>query len=388
MAFTNSNRQVMQDGTLATKHIHVVAFHVPFPPNYGGAVDVFYKLKALHSAGYMITLHAFLYDGDKSRELEEICEKVYYYRRDTSLFAHLSLKPYIVRSRKNARLMENLMRDDSPILFEGLHTCYYLDDARLRNRRKTVRMHNIEHDYYRLLFRQSGWGIRKVYYFVESLKLKRYQPVLRYADRILPISQADTECLKRTFPEKDVRLLRCFFDDTTPVEQPSPGKYILYHGNLAVKENVTAVLFLLREVLPLLPKDSLFVIAGRNPAAAVSAEVRRHDNVRLVSNPDDREMNRLLYNAQVNILVTFQPTGIKLKLLNTLCESLGHCIVNDQMVQGNDLERLCRVANSADEIARAVTALMPCDNAPMVLEERRKTIREMGYNDISPIVSD
>lgn len=31
--------------------LHVVSFQVPFPPDYGGLIDVYYKLKALKEAG-------------------------------------------------------------------------------------------------------------------------------------------------------------------------------------------------------------------------------------------------------------------------------------------------------------------------------------------------
>ena len=30
------------------KHLHIVTLDTPWPVNYGGVVDLFYKLKALH----------------------------------------------------------------------------------------------------------------------------------------------------------------------------------------------------------------------------------------------------------------------------------------------------------------------------------------------------
>ena len=45
------------------KDLHIVCLAQPYPPNYGGAVEMYYKLKALHAAGVKITLHIFLY-GD------------------------------------------------------------------------------------------------------------------------------------------------------------------------------------------------------------------------------------------------------------------------------------------------------------------------------------
>ena len=64
--------------------LHIVSFDVPFPPNYGGIIDVFYKIKALSELGVEIYLHAFEYKTGKSEELEKICKKVYYYPRKTS----------------------------------------------------------------------------------------------------------------------------------------------------------------------------------------------------------------------------------------------------------------------------------------------------------------
>ena len=32
-------------------HLHVIAFDVPYPANYGGVIDVFYRVKALSEAG-------------------------------------------------------------------------------------------------------------------------------------------------------------------------------------------------------------------------------------------------------------------------------------------------------------------------------------------------
>jgi len=32
-------------------HIHIISFDIPFPANYGGVIDVFYKAKALTDSG-------------------------------------------------------------------------------------------------------------------------------------------------------------------------------------------------------------------------------------------------------------------------------------------------------------------------------------------------
>ena len=46
---------------LAEKHLHIVCLDVPYPVDYGGVFDLFYKIKALSEAGVKIHLHCFEY---------------------------------------------------------------------------------------------------------------------------------------------------------------------------------------------------------------------------------------------------------------------------------------------------------------------------------------
>ncbi len=80
-------------------HLHVISFDIPFPANYGGVIDVYYKLVWLHKLGLKIHLHCFEYGRAHSKELEAVCEKVSYYHRNTDLMSHISLLPYNVKSR-------------------------------------------------------------------------------------------------------------------------------------------------------------------------------------------------------------------------------------------------------------------------------------------------
>ena len=128
-----------KDKNTLIKTIHIVSFDVPYPANYGGVIDVFYKLVNLHKAGVKIILHCMEYGRGEQKELEKYCHKVYYYKRKTSFIHQLSPVPYIVKSRSSKELLNNLLLDDFPILFEGLHTCYYLSDKRLKNRFKIYR---------------------------------------------------------------------------------------------------------------------------------------------------------------------------------------------------------------------------------------------------------
>jgi predicted nucleic acid-binding protein len=356
------------------KHLHIISFDIPFPPNYGGVIDVFFKLKTLHRLGIKIHLHCFEYPGrDRSRELNELCEEVSYYSRKTGLRSALSLAPYIVSSRKSEDLVKNLLKDDYPILFEGLHSCYYLDDPRLKSRFKIYRESNIEHRYYFNLFKVDANLRNRLYFLLASAKLLMYQKVLHHADLMLAVSEHDTEYLRQHFKGKPICHLPSFHANDHVAILPGKGDYALYHGNIEVPENEFAAAFLVNKVFS--GSDLPLIIAGMNPRARFRRLVESHPNVMLIANPDDDKMFDLIRNAQVNILVTFQATGLKLKLLNTLYNGR-FCLVNDAMIKGTSLESLCEKANTPDELKLKLASLFREEFTEAESHQRAEKLKE------------
>lgn len=350
------------------KHLHIVSFDVPYPANYGGVIDVFYKLKTLHKTGVKIHLHCFEYGRHHAEILDQLCETVNYYPRKTGLKANLSLKPYIVKSRTSDQLIKNLLMDDYPILFEGLHTCFYLSDKRLKKRLKIYRESNIEHHYYLHLFRDEQSFFKKSFFLLESLRLWMFQKKLRYADLMLVVSQSDTAYLQKHFPANKVIYLPSFHPNDDFSIQPGSSDYVLYHGKLSVTENYNAAEYLVKDVFDGL--DKKLVIAGMDPPVHLQKLCARHPNVTLIPNPDDDSMFHLIQNAQANVLITFQPTGLKLKLLNTLFKGR-FCIVNSAMVQGTGLESLCLMGETANDLRRLVQEVFSKEFNGQEIEKRR-----------------
>ena len=354
-----------------SKHLNIIAFNIPYPPNYGGIIDVFYKIKALHEAGVKIILHCFEYERPHAPELETICEKVYYYKRRTGWVANLTCLPYNVYSRKNPKLMQRLLQNNYPILFEGLHSCYYLCDKRLKERIKICRAANIEHDYYNHLAQAESHLIRKLFFKIEAWRFKRYQPVLSHADRLLAVSTADADYLRRQFPNQPVHFMPCFHANESITSQPGSSDFILYHGKLSVTENTQAALFLIQHVFCHL--KCRCVIAGMNPPRSLLKAASPYPHVHIVANPLEEQMNDLIKNAQIHILITFQATGLKLKLLNSLFAGR-HIIVNSLMVNGSGLGELCHTANTAEEMVQACQQLIHTEFEEKQISQRRQIL--------------
>ena len=350
--------------------LHVVSFQVPYPPSYGGIIDVYYKLKALKDAGARITLHTYRYRCDEATELSDVADTVHYYKRDTGFGSMLSAKPYIVYSRRNRELLQRLTADRRPILFEGLYTCLFLDHPALRDRLKIVRTHNVEHDYYRHLAAAGGESLwRRLYYRMEAIKLRHYEPILRHADAILAITPADRDYFASVCPGVNVHWVPCFHDDLPATDESGTDPYILYHGNLSVDENVRAASYIIDHIMPLASGRYRFIFAGKNPSTTFGNRAKAV-GADLIANPDQATMDSLISRARINLLPTFQDTGIKLKLINALHLGNGHCVVNTPMLTDSALAGLCTVTDTPSETMAAIDRLWSTPPSAEALDER------------------
>ncbi|MDR2774499.1 MAG: glycosyltransferase [Tannerella sp.] len=354
------------------KKLHIVSINIPWPPDYGGIIDIYYKIKALHDCGIKVILHCFEYERPRAAGLEELCEKVYYYRRRTGLLANITCLPYNVYSRKDERLISNLLENDCPILFEGLHTCYYLNDRRLKHRFKIFRESNIEHDYYREIGKAERNIIKKCFFLIEALRFKKYQKKVAGATLMLAVSRTDTDYLRRTFPHKKIEFLPSFHGNDEVTSAPGQSDILLYHGKLSVKENEKAALFLIKNVFCKMAPCRC-IIAGMNPSEALLKAASRYDHITVEANPSAGRMNELIHTAQINLLATFQDTGLKLKLLMSLFAGR-HVVVNPMMLAGSGLDELCHIAATPDEMIDTCRKLMKKPFSPDISEERRERL--------------
>jgi hypothetical protein len=328
------------------KHLHIVCLDVPYPVDYGGVFDLYYKIRTLHELGIKIHLHCFEYGRGEQTELSYYCEEVNYYHRKEGHKGFSHKYPYIVCSRSNIELLENLLKDNDPIFLEGIHCTYLLNDKRFGGRKIFLRLHNIEYKYYRQLFNaEKGW-IKKFYYWHESNLLRKYENEIANKAKIIVVSRQDADCYRKEFSAKNIEMLPVFLPFKQIESGTGNGCFCLYHGNLSISENESAALWLLGKVFNDLAIP--LVIAGKNPSSRLQKMAQKHPFTCLEANPTQAEMQDMIAKAQINILPSFNNTGIKLKLLNALFNGR-HCVVNEQTVGFTGLDSLCHICS--DEMA-------------------------------------
>lgn len=351
------------------KHLHIVSFDIPYPANYGGVIDVFFRIKALSQRGVKIHLHCFEYGREHSEYLESFCYSVNYYKRETKITKLFNPLPYIVCSRDCEMLRANLLKDDYPILLEGLHCCSILTHSEFNDRNIIVRAHNVEHEYYDHLAKAEVDSKKKMYLKQEVDKLQKFESVLAKASAILAISQKDYDYFSEKY--KNVHKVTAYNAYTEVDILEGSSDYVLYHGNLSVAENYSAAEYLVDTFKKINVK---LIVAGMNPPHHLQKVIEEVPNVELVDSPDDQTLFDLIRHAHINILVTEQATGLKLKLLNTLFNGR-FCLVNDKMVEGLDVNGLCYVVNDQNAIRFAVQELMPKRFDAHQIERRRKNMK-------------
>ncbi len=362
------------------KHLHIISLNVPYPADYGGVMDLFYKLPALQLQGVQVHLHCFDYGRGEQKELEKYCASVQYYERNLGHKGISNLMPYIVSSRKNEKLLQELLKDNHPILMEGIHCTYLLLDKRFEGRKCFVRLHNVEFQYYRELSGTTSSPLKKMYYRIESSLLKAYEKKIASKAIFWAITQKDMEVYQNKLGCERIYHLPLFIPEWTVQCEEGMGTYCLYHGDLGVGANHKAACWLLKKVFNRL--DVALVIMGKNPSDKLCKLADANPQTCIVANPSEKEMQDMIAKAHINLIPSFTTTGIKIKLVNALFNGR-HCVANEATVAGSGLESACHVGTTANAFREIIAQLYHQPFTTDEIELRKRLLNGMFDNEVN-----
>ncbi len=329
--------------------IQIVSFDNPYPPNFGGVIDVYYKIKYLHQLNVDIYLHIFTHDRLDITYLQTYCKAIYIYKRNKSYLKFLSISPFRVKSRVSSQIYKNLKQNDAPILFEGLQSTNVLRHHTFKNK-IIIRAHNIEHLYYYGLAKSSPNVFKKLLYLIEGYKFLHYEKIVEKADAILALSKKEFDYFNYSY-SKDIYYVPVFHGNEIIFSPKGKGNYALYHGDLSTEDNVASVKFLISVFSQLLLP---LHIASSCLPKSLEKLIQTYDHIRFKKLGNQQsDLQELIANAQVNILYSKQATGTKLKVFYALYNGR-FCIVNNNIVDDEAILSLCEVANSKGEIINKI----------------------------------
>lgn len=331
------------------KNLQIVSFNNPYPPNYGGVIDVYYKIKYLHQLQVDIYLHIFYEDRLEIEKLKPYCKEIYLYKRNKSLKYFFTKIPFNVSSRSSSQIYNNIIKINAPILFEGLQTTHVLLRNEIKNK-IIIRTHNIEHNYYNGLARSETNLFLKLIYYIESYKLKRYESIVNKADLILPLSHKEYEYFSLNYKPKS-KFIPVFHGNNHIEKLSQKGEFALYHGDLTTSDNKKAVTFLIsifKEV------NQKLIIASSNISKSLLQLIDNQENIQFVKlEKNNKILNELFTKAHVNILYSNQESGTKLKVFNSLFKGR-FCIINKNIADDKNIQSICVLANSKKEFIKAI----------------------------------
>ncbi|TCK66836.1 hypothetical protein DFQ05_2120 [Winogradskyella wandonensis] len=357
---------------MSSKSIQIVAFNNPYPANFGGAIDMFYKIKALTQLGVKIDLHVFYDDRANFEELETLCETIYRYKRQKHIAKHFSFLPFSVKTRQSQLLVDRLKANAAPIFIESLRCCGMLINANFKQN-VAVRNHNIEHNYSWGLSKSETHPLRKLAHYIEGKKQKKFEAILNKADLLFNISYSEHAYFSKTYNPKSV-FLPAFQGYKSITSKPGRGEYALYHGDLTTADNLKSAQFLITVFKDL---DFPLVIAGSNLPKSLLELIQKYNTISFVKVTEQEELTKLIENAHINTLYSFQESGTKLKVFTALFNGR-HCILNKNMVDDAKILSVCEVAETKKAYQNAVRELI---SKQFSLTEERK-VALANYKDI------
>lgn len=333
------------------KTLHFVSMDTPFPPNYGGVIDVFFKLKSFHDLGVKIYLHVFGFDVKSSNELAQYAEKVFFYPIKQHPKYFFRKEPFSVASRDGRHLLQNLLSIKAPIFFESLKTTDVLRFSGLEDYPKFLRLHNIEQNYFEGLSKTENNPIKKQLFRQESKKYIGYESILEQFDEVFTLSNFEQTYIENTYNKG--KFIPVFHGNENFSNLKGFGEFALYHGDLRAADNRAAVTFLIEAFAEI---DYPLWIASSIKEDWVKKQIGDRNNIRFVKLRDFQHLLELFHRAHFNVSWSFQESGTKLKVVNALFNSR-FSVINDKVIDDERIAKLCVQVSNKEELQAKIEKL-------------------------------
>lgn len=340
--------------------ILVVAPDFPYPPNHGGRVDIWERIKKLHAFGAQVDLVYTGYDDEQAEHLAEVSrfvQQIIPVKRLKDIFYLLKLRPYQVASRKNLRSVQLQQQYDYIILESEYVIDFTLNDT--GNAKLALRVHNDEVSYYQSLFSSSKSVVKKLYYYLEAqlfkCNKKRYFERVNFALYISPEEMeknSDLQYGQAYYYPPDLSFTN--FKTVRPENQR-----VLFVGNLFTANNIDGLIWYIEhvhdQVAAQFPEYEL-VVAGNTKGQDIQHIVNK---ARILFYDSPASLDEIYAQAAVFINPMLYGAGVKLKTLNAVAEGLP--VVSTTVgTEGTGLNHAqhCLIADTAESFAHHIGSLL------------------------------
>jgi sugar transferase (PEP-CTERM/EpsH1 system associated) len=375
--------------------ILLVTPSIPYPPNWGFGIRVYQFLHQL-SRSHRVSLVCYAQpdEEDKVAALQKICYSVHTVPAPlsgtadkraaqlASLFSPRSFQTGSLRTRSMQNLLTSLLNAEPFDLVQiessqlgsynfGTQPVFIVDE------------HNLEYELLQRMIHTERSPLRKLYNFSEYIKFRREeQRCWQRADACILTSEREQTILKNHLPGK----LTHVAPNGVDIEffQPSPSlpnpDSLVFTGLISYRPNTDAVIFFVKEVLPLIVQKrprTVFYIVGMGAPDEVTRLAG--PNVVVTGKVDD--VRPYIQDASVFVVPLRMGSGTRLKVLEGL--AMGKAMVSTRLgcegIHVRDGEHLL-MADDPALFARATLNLMEDRKTALRLGEAGRALVEQEYS--------
>lgn len=345
--------------------LFVIVSRVPYPLDKGDKLRAYHQIKELSKRN---EIHLCCLDDNNTSEesithLKSICKEVSVFKLNKfkiylNLFwALFSSKPFQVHYFYQLTVhskIKQLIRVYNPdrIFCQLIRTAEYV-----KNEHTIVKTLDYMDAFSKGIDRRiETAGLLKPIFREEAKRLLKYEHLIfDYFDEHSIISEEDRQLIYHQNRDK-IEVVTNGIDTTFFKPLAENKSYdIIFVGNMSYAPNVSAVLFLVQEIVPLLSKDIKVLIAGAEP----SKEIKRLASSTIKVTGWIEDIREAYNSAKVFVAPLFIGTGLQNKLLEAMSMELP-CIttelVNNSLKAENGLE--LEIANTAEDFANRISNLL------------------------------
>lgn len=352
-----------------SNRITIISHEIPYPPNHGGRLDTWNRIKGLSDLGVDVQLIYWITDKKdiNSKDREKISE-------DTKEAIE------IIRKR-SVKYVNSKYPSKMPSFFEAYNRSSAFDKVKTFNpdwimldgwpgylaakkiskaldRPLIYRSHNVESKYLWKIFKASK-GLTKLKIFFNAMNMANAEKEIREtADLVADISEEDLREWDHDERSDKYYILPPIWIPTTIRQNNGSDDNkdidILFVGNLWAPNNIEGLNWYIAKVMPIFTeienRKPRIVFAGSNPTPKF-IKLCESNNIECIANP--REVDSFYKRAKVAINPVLKSSGVNIKMIEMLTSD-NFIVATKAATRGlpKGLHKLIHIADNEANFAR------------------------------------
>jgi glycosyltransferase involved in cell wall biosynthesis len=369
---------------------------LPYPPNDGGAVYIYYNTKYLSQLGNHVTIVSFISNKHEQDAgplkvhalVHPIDGNFSPYSLSSVFKSTLSRKPVTIQHRMRPGIMRKALNEvetqPDVILLEGLHTAAFIDDLEVLFPKSPIvlRQSNVEY----LLLKRNATVTKnpfiKAFYYDQYRLMKRFElTAMKRVDAVTAITEYDKEIYLKDLPNLNVFVNPAGAEIPDSLGIQRKEDHILAISNWRWKPNFDGLKWFLETVWPNFIEKKPYaklLIAGEGLEDDF-IEKYNHSQIQFLGFVDDLEPLR--QSASVFIAPLFSGSGMKLKIIEGMASGLP-IITTKIGAEGIEIEHNYHYyqANSKAEFEDAILSLLDNQKKREKMSEAAQQIVKERYS--------